>query len=101
MYRPATNCAAYVVSADFTYLQVKGASFPGLVEKGFRDGAAAIWPGIQQALDEHVVKGSATAVTIGGHSLGAALATLVAYQAQVRLFAVVACMMHPNEHAVR
>jgi acetyl esterase/lipase len=72
-------------------MQVKDAAFPGLVEKGFRDAAAVIWPGIQKALQSEVVQGSGTAVTIGGHSLGAALATLIAYQAQVR--AVLATVM--------
>jgi hypothetical protein len=70
--------------ADFTYLQVSDAAFPGLVEKGFAAAAACLWPGIQKALETEVVQGSTTAVTISGHSLGAALATLIAYRAQVR-----------------
>jgi acetyl esterase/lipase len=70
--------------ADFTYMQVRDAAFPGLIERGFKAAAAHIWPGIQKALEAEVVQGSTTAVMIGGHSLGAALATLIAYRAQVR-----------------
>jgi acetyl esterase/lipase len=71
--------------ADFTYLQVTDAAFPGLIERGFRAAAAQMWPSVQKALEEEVVQGSTTAVTISGHSLGAALATLIAYRAQVSI----------------
>jgi hypothetical protein len=72
-----------LLPADFTYMQVKDAAFPGLIEEGFVEAAAYIWPGIQKALEAEVVQGSTTAVTISGRSLGAALATLIACRAQV------------------
>ncbi|WIA35276.1 hypothetical protein OEZ86_003735 [Tetradesmus obliquus] len=70
---------------DMTYVQTKDASYPGLVSKGFSFGAALLWPALESILLKEVVQGGVTDVTISGHSLGAALATLLAYRAQVLL----------------
>lgn len=70
-------------AADMTYVQTKDASYPGLVSKGFSFGAALLWPALESILLKEVVQGGVTDVTISGHSLGAALATLLAYRAQV------------------
>jgi hypothetical protein len=66
-----------------TYVQTQDASYPGRVSKGFAFGANLLWPALEGILLREVVTGSVTDVTIGGHSLGAALATLLSYKAQV------------------
>jgi hypothetical protein len=66
-----------------TYVQTKDASYPGLVSKGFAFGASLLWPALEDILLCEVVQGSVTDVTIGGHSLAAAIATLLSYKAQV------------------
>ncbi|MGE8153151.1 lipase family protein [Pseudomonas vancouverensis] len=50
---------------------------PGHVHSGFADSALGLWPHVQQWLTDNKVT-SATPLIICGHSLGAALATLLA-----------------------
>jgi hypothetical protein len=67
-----------------TYVQTKDGNYPGMVSKGFAYGAEILWPALEKILLQEVVQGSVTDVTIGGYSLGAAMATLLSYKAQVR-----------------
>jgi hypothetical protein len=67
-----------------TYVQTKDGNYPGMVSKGFAYGAEILWPALEKILLQEVAQGSITDVTIGGHSLGAAMATLLSYKAQVR-----------------
>jgi hypothetical protein len=67
-----------------TYVQTKDGSYPGMVSKGFAFGAGLLWPALEGILLQEVVQGIVTDVTIGGHSLGAAMATLLSHKAQVR-----------------
>lgn len=61
---------------------------PGRVHQGFATVAASLWPGIKEALHSLVKdQSSGTAIKhvyVAGHSLGAAVSTLIAYRAQVR-----------------
>ena len=59
-------------------------SYPGLVSKGFLTSANALWPALQQLLQREVLQGGVASVTIAGHSLGAAMATMLSYRSQVR-----------------
>jgi len=78
---------------DFKYRQVPGKYvagmyLPGRVHQGFASVASSLWPGIKSALHSLVKhKSSGRAIThvyVAGHSLGAAVATLMAYAVQVR-----------------
>jgi triacylglycerol esterase/lipase EstA (alpha/beta hydrolase family) len=59
---------------------------PGRVHQGFATVAASLWPGIKEALHSLVKdKSSGTAIKhvyVAGHSLGAAVSTLIAYRAR-------------------
>jgi len=54
-----------------------------MVSLGFSRAAVYVWPMLKPVLDEHIVKGTVKYVTISGHSLGAALTSLLAYRMQV------------------
>jgi len=57
---------------------------PGRTHFGITRIARRLWnTGIKGALDQHVGSGTVTDVSIAGHSLGAGVATIVAYLAQV------------------
>lgn len=78
--------------ADFDYAQVSDSSntslnLPGSTHAGFTRIANYLWAnGIKAALDNGVVRGgSISTVTFAGHSLGAGVATLLSYAAQVSL----------------
>lgn len=71
--------------ADLSYAQVTDPSYPGLVSKGFLTSANALWPALQQLVQREVLQGGVSSVTIAGHSLGAAMATMLSYRAQVYL----------------
>lgn len=70
--------------ADLTYVQTDSdPTYPGKVSVGFLFGAALLWPALEGVLQKEVVQGGVTSVTVAGHSLGAAVGTLLSYQAQV------------------
>lgn len=78
---------------DFNYREILGRyvsnmKLPGRVHSGFATVAASLWPGIKEALHSLVKdQSSGTAIKhvyVAGHSLGAAVSTLIAYRAQVR-----------------
>jgi acetyl esterase/lipase len=77
-------------------------SYPGLVSKGFLASANVLWPALQQLLQREVLQGSVTSVTIAGHSLGAAMATMLSYRAQVGLLQLLhtQVQIHLIPHAV-
>jgi hypothetical protein len=54
-----------------------------MVSLGFSRAADYVWPMLKPVLDEHIVKGTVKYVTISGHSLGAAVSSLLAYRMQV------------------
>lgn len=54
-----------------------------MVSLGFSRAAYYVWPMLKPVLDEHIVKGTVKYVTISGHSLGAAVTSLLAYRMQV------------------
>lgn len=61
---------------------------PGKVHVGFATVASSLWPSVRSALHD-LVEHSSTGVTIkhvnvAGHSLGAGVATLISFAAQVR-----------------
>ena len=59
-------------------------AFPGKVHQGFASVAASLWGGVAAALQELITaKGKIDNVYVAGHSLGAGVATLVSYGAQV------------------
>jgi esterase/lipase len=70
--------------ADLAYNQNATGSirFPGTTHQGFTALANALWyQGVRASLYSNVVKGSVTSVPIAGHSMGASVATLLAYAA--------------------
>lgn len=76
--------------ADFDYrtgsstLQPGSIPFPGQVHQGFAGVAASLWGGVAAALqDLNAANGKIDSVYVAGHSLGAGVATLVSYGAQV------------------
>lgn len=72
-----------VAGAAFSGTPFSGSSFPGETHSGFTKMFNALWPRVQAAMDAHVVAGDKiTSVTVAGHSLGSAVATLLAYGAQ-------------------
>lgn len=70
---------------DMTYAQVRDPAYPGLMSHGFSYAAGVLWPMLEAALLSEVVNGSVTEVSISGHSLGAAMATMLSYRAQLLL----------------
>eukprot|EP00775_Hariotina_reticulata_P007421 gene7421-7630_t len=74
---------------NFSYNEEAGAGpvpLPGRTHAGITGVAGSLWTsGIQRALDRYVVRGSITSVSVAGHSLGAGVATIVAYMAQAYL----------------
>lgn len=71
--------------ADMTYAQAAdpAGAYPGMLSKGFLFAARVLWPALEQVLLAEVVQGSVRDVTVAGHSLGAAMATMLSYRAQV------------------
>ncbi|WP_457422727.1 lipase family protein [Roseateles sp. P5_E7] len=63
---------------DGQFLQVKAAGWEGLLHHGFARAASAIWPEIEEFLKRH----PKSDLLITGHSLGAAIATLIAVRAR-------------------
>lgn len=63
---------------DLIAIAVTAPSGVGKIHKGFAAGLAAVWPQIEQALEEHY--DGQVPIWITGHSLGGALATLAANQ---------------------
>lgn len=87
--------AAAAMSPDLSYAQVSDPHYPGSVARGFSSSANLVWPAVEAALQQQVLNGTVTAVTLAGHSLGAAMATLLAFRAQVGLtmfLSVLPCM---------
>jgi surfactin synthase thioesterase subunit len=79
-------CCCCCCCADLHYNQNPTGSikFPGKTHSGFTTLANMLWQqGIREALNSQVVKASVTSVTVVGHSMGASVATLVSYAAQV------------------
>lgn len=77
-------------SADFDYntgstsLQPGSITFPGQVHQGFARVAASLWGGVAAALKDVIgTNGQINNVYVAGHSLGAGVATLIAYGTQV------------------
>jgi hypothetical protein len=73
---------------DFDYRQIISSSsslgLPGRVHAGFAGIAEQLWSnGVKAALDSHVLSGRVSTVQFSGHSLGAGVATLLAYASQV------------------
>lgn len=82
----AAAAATAAMDADFTYSEnpTGSISLPGETHAGFTAITNTLWrEGIRAALWNHVVLGRITSVSVAGHSLGAGVATLVAYAAQV------------------
>jgi hypothetical protein len=77
-------CCSVPVVTDLSYAQVTDPSYPGMVSKGFLAGANTLWPALEATLQLEVLQGCVTSVTIAGHSLGAAMGTMLSYRAQVR-----------------
>jgi hypothetical protein len=77
---------------DLSYAQVTDPSYPGLVSKGFLASANTLWPALEATLQREVLQGGVTSVTIAGHSLGAAMGTMLSYRAQVRAFNTTCCL---------
>ena len=83
-----------LLPADFTYSQnvarlMLHLPTPGRVHVGFATVAASLWPGVKSALNS-IVKHKSTGATINnvyvaGHSLGAGVATLISFAAQVSI----------------
>lgn len=78
---------------DFQYHRIPHAQFPGPyfannyfegeTHAGFTAVFNMVWPHVRAALEEEVLAGARLRhVTVSGHSLGAAVATLVSYAAQ-------------------
>ncbi|KAI8462395.1 MAG: Alpha/Beta hydrolase protein [Monoraphidium minutum] len=78
---------------DFAYNRVSRARFPGKpfvgnffegeTHAGFTNVFNILWPHVREALDREVIAGARLrSVTVAGHSMGAAAATLVSYAAQ-------------------
>eukprot|EP00882_Tetradesmus_deserticola_P012343 GHRQ01013082.1.p1 GENE.GHRQ01013082.1~~GHRQ01013082.1.p1 ORF type:complete len:319 (+),score=51.77 GHRQ01013082.1:1236-2192(+) len=71
---------------DFSYSETSSSylKFPGKTHAGFTAIANKLWlEGLRDALYRNVVKGHIKSVAVTGHSLGAGVAQLVAYAAQV------------------
>jgi esterase/lipase len=95
MHSPCCCCCA----AEFTYNENKTGAlyFPGATHKGFTAIANTLWcNGLRAALYRHAVLGNVTAVSVAGHSLGAGVAQLVAYAAQVRRLVA----LHPMHYVL-
>jgi hypothetical protein len=79
--------AAAAAATDFDYRHTTSSSslgLPGKVHAGFARIAEQLWAnGLKAAVDTHVVAGSVSTVQFSGHSLGAGVATLLAYTSQV------------------
>lgn len=76
--------------ADFDYntgsssLQPGNINLPGQVHQGFARVAESLWGGVAAALQALIsVNGQLDNVYVAGHSLGAGVATLISYGAQV------------------
>jgi esterase/lipase len=90
LVQPALTCAAAAAAAcpaaDLQYNQnaTGNIKFPGKTHKGFTKLANMLWlQGVREALYSNAVKGLVTSVSIAGHSMGASVATLLSFAAQV------------------
>jgi esterase/lipase len=77
-------CCSSFTDLAYNHNATGSIRFPGKTHQGFTALTNALWrQGVREALFEEVVKGSITSVSIAGHSMGASVATLLAYAAQV------------------
>ena len=65
------------IAADLNALPTKSATNTGLVHKGFKKSADNVFPALEPLINKY---GKSRSIYVTGHSLGAAMATLVAYR---------------------